>query len=84
MIGHNASDRDVPDVTRDGRPDQWTGAWIHFRGAGNVAHVTVERRKPLEVPVDPDITAELKAADIEARVEAAERSAELLERLRRL
>ncbi|SEF16540.1 hypothetical protein [Jiangella alba] len=52
--------------------------------AGNVAHVTVERRKPLEVPVDPDITAELKAADIEARVEAAERSAELLERLRKL
>lgn len=52
--------------------------------AGNVADVTVERRKPLEVPVDPDITAELKAADIEARVEAAERSAELLERLRKL
>jgi hypothetical protein len=65
-------------------PERWNGTWIHFREAGNVAHVTVERRKPLEVPVDPDITAELKAADIEARVEAAERSAELLERLRRL
>lgn len=46
--------------------------------------VTVERRKPLEVPVDPDITEELRAADSEAREEAAGRSAELLERLRKL
>ena len=46
--------------------------------------VTVERRKPLEVPVDPDITDELRAADSEAREEVAERGAELLERLRKL
>ncbi len=65
-------------------PNGGTGGWAPVGPAGNVAHVTVERRKPLEVPVDPDITAELKAADIEARVEAAERSAELLERLRKL
>ncbi|PSK98261.1 hypothetical protein CLV30_12047 [Haloactinopolyspora alba] len=51
---------------------------------GNVPPVTVERRKPREVPVDPDITDELRAADAEARDEVAERSSELLERLRQL
>jgi hypothetical protein len=52
--------------------------------AGNVTDVTVERRKPLEIPVDPDITDELRGADDEARAEAALRGAELLERLRQL
>lgn len=74
----------APKRSRRADPNSGTGAWARRGRAGNVAHVTVERRKPLEVPVDPDITAELKAADIEARVEAAERSAELLERLRKL
>lgn len=47
-------------------------------------NVTVERRKPLEAPADPDITEDLRVADAEAREEAAERSAELLDRLRKL
>jgi hypothetical protein len=46
--------------------------------------VTVERRKPDEVPADPEITPELKIADTEARQEFAERGAELLERLRQI
>ncbi|HEY9410821.1 MAG TPA: hypothetical protein VIP77_14670 [Jiangellaceae bacterium] len=46
--------------------------------------MTVERRKPAEVPEDPDLTPELRAADDEAKQEFAERGAELLERLRRL
>jgi hypothetical protein len=46
--------------------------------------VTVERRKPDETPADPEVTAELRAADEEARQEAAERKSELLDRLRDL
>jgi hypothetical protein len=46
--------------------------------------VTVERRKPDEMPADPEVTAELRAADEEALQEAAERRAELLDRLREL
>ncbi|WP_158542718.1 hypothetical protein [Phytoactinopolyspora halophila] len=44
----------------------------------------IERRNPEAMPVDPTITADLQAADQEARREFAERGAELLERLRRL
>lgn len=54
------------------------------RRTGNLAAVTVERRKPKEVPADPDITPELQEADEGARQEFAERGAELLERLRKL
>ncbi|NED95643.1 hypothetical protein G1H11_09995 [Phytoactinopolyspora alkaliphila] len=46
--------------------------------------MSFERRRPREVPVDPEITAELLAADEEARLEIAERGAELLDHLRRL
>jgi len=46
--------------------------------------VTVERRKRDEMPADPEVTAELRAADEEARKEAAERRSELLDRLREL
>jgi hypothetical protein len=47
--------------------------------------VTFEhRRKPGEVPPDPDITSDLQEADDEARQEVAERGSELLERLRKL
>jgi hypothetical protein len=46
--------------------------------------VTVERRKPDEMPADPEVTAELRAADEEALQEAAERRSELLDRLREL
>ncbi|HEU0040996.1 MAG TPA: hypothetical protein VFQ15_01480 [Jiangellaceae bacterium] len=46
--------------------------------------MTVERRIPKEAPVDAETTAELRAADILARLEAAERSQELLERLRKI
>ncbi|WP_166347112.1 hypothetical protein [Phytoactinopolyspora limicola] len=42
------------------------------------------RRVREEMPVDPEITAELRAADEAARQECAERGVELLERLRRL
>ncbi|NDL58222.1 hypothetical protein [Phytoactinopolyspora mesophila] len=42
------------------------------------------RRIPQEVPIDPEITAELRAADEEARQEFAQRSFEVLERLRSL
>ena len=51
---------------------------------GNVPAVTVERRKPAEMPADPEVTEELRAADEEARQEAAERRSELLDRLREL
>ncbi len=72
----------------NGTPQRRAGAraapWPSVAVPGNVQHVTVERRKPLEVPVDPDITEELRAADSEARAEAASRGAELLERLRKL
>lgn len=53
-------------------------AWVRFD------LVTVERRIPKEAPVDAETTAELRAADILARLEAAERSQELLERLRKI
>jgi hypothetical protein len=46
--------------------------------------VSFERRKPQEMPIDPEITADLLAADQEARLEVAERGAELLDHLRRL
>jgi hypothetical protein len=46
--------------------------------------VTVERRKRDEMPADPEVTADLRAADEEALQEAAERSSELLDRLRKL
>lgn len=49
-----------------------------------LAAVTVERRKPAEPPTDSTASAEVQAADDEARKEAAERSSELLERLRKL
>jgi hypothetical protein len=42
------------------------------------------RRQAFELPPDPDITEDLKAADDEARQEFAERAPELLERLRKL
>lgn len=51
---------------------------------GRIRQVTFERRIPREMPLDPEITEELRAADDEARGEAAERGAELLERLRKL
>jgi hypothetical protein len=44
--------------------------------------VTLERRKPHETPADPEITAEVRDADEEARQEALRRRAELLERMR--
>jgi hypothetical protein len=46
--------------------------------------VTAERRKRDEMPDDPEVTAELRAADEEARQQAAERRSELLDRLREL
>lgn len=49
-----------------------------------LAPVTVERRKPAETPTDPEASAEVQAADDEARQEAAQRAPELLERLRKL
>lgn len=44
----------------------------------------VKRRRPEESPADPEITAELREADVEAQREFSERSAEFLERLRGL
>ncbi|MGH8776534.1 MAG: hypothetical protein ACRDWI_15695 [Jiangellaceae bacterium] len=46
--------------------------------------MTLERRRPDETPADPEVTDDIRAADEEARHDAAERRAELLERLRKL
>ena len=60
-------------------------ALVQQQLAGSLESVTAERRRqPFELPPDPDITEELKAADDEARQEFVERAPELLERLRKL
>jgi hypothetical protein len=56
----------------------------HSSVMSNLGNVSFGRRVPQEIPIDPEITAELRAADEEARQEFAERSVEVLERLRSL